>query len=282
MYNAGLVLEGGGMRGLYTAGVLEYFLEKDIMFSSCYGVSAGACHSVSYLSKQKGRAYRISVNYLNDKNYCSVNSLLKTGDIFNVDMCYHRIPDELDFYDYEAFKQYEGKAYAVATNLETGKAEYLPLKDLKLDIEAVRASASLPLLSRPVEINGKLYLDGGCSDSIPIIRSLKDGNKKNVVVMTKQVGYRREPSSHINAIKIYYHKYPAFVKSMIRRHITYNRTLDFIEEHEKKGHIFLFRPQYDSGVARIEKDGKKLRALYEMGYEDAKERYDALMEYLEL
>ena len=280
MYHAGLVLEGGGMRGIYTAGVLEYLLEKDVMFANCYGVSAGACHLVSYLSKQKGRAYRISVNYLNDRNYCSVSSLLRTGDIFNVDMCYHKIPDELDLYDYDTFSRYEGNAYAVATNLETGKAEYFPLKDLRTDIEAVRASASLPLLSRPVEIGGRLYLDGGCSDSIPIIKSLKDGNKKNVVIMTKQVGYRRQPSSQIGAVKLYYHKYPEFVKSMIRRHVTYNRTLDFIEEHEKKGHIFLFRPQYDSGVARIEKDGKKLRALYEMGYEDAKERFDELMEYL--
>lgn len=281
MYRAGLVLEGGGMKGIYTAGVLEYFLERDVMFSSCYGVSAGACHMASYLSKQKGRAYRINVNYLKDKDYCSMRSLITTGDLFGVEMCYHRIPDELDLYDYDAFNRYEGKAYAVATNIETGKAEYLRIKDMKKDVEAIRASASLPLLSRPVEINGKYYLDGGCSDSIPIKQSLRDGNRKNVVIMTKEVGYRRTPTSSIHAIKLFYRKYPELVKDMARRHITYNRTLDFLEEHEKKGHIFIFRPQYASGIGRIEKDSKKLQVLYKQGYEDAKAHFDEMIEYLE-
>lgn len=280
MYKAGLVLEGGGMKGIYTAGVLDYFLEQDVMFSSCYGVSAGACHMASYLSKQKGRAYRISVNYLDNKDYCSFRSLITTGDMFGTDMCYHRIPDELDFYDYDAFNRYEGKAYAVVTNIQTGKAEYIRIKDMKKQIDAVRASASLPLLSRPVQIGNQYYLDGGCSDSIPIIQSLRDGNKKNVVIMTKEVGYRRTASSSIKAVKMYYRKYPEFVKSMARRHITYNQTLDFLEEHEKKGHIFILRPQKNPNVGRIEKDYHKLRALYDMGYEDAKMRFDEMMEYL--
>lgn len=280
MYQAGLVLEGGGMKGVYTAGVLDYFLEKDIMFSSCYGVSAGACHMASYLSKQQGRAFQISVDYLEDKDYCSLRNLVTTGDFFGEQMCYHRIPEELNLYDYETYNRYEGNAYAVVTNIETGKAEYIKINDMKKDIDAVRASASLPLLSKPVEINGKKYLDGGCADSIPIKQSLRDGNKKNVVIMTKEVGYRRKMSASLQAIQLYYHKYPEFVKTMIRRHVSYNRTLDFLEEHEKKGHIFIIRPQKATGIGRIEKDRSKLEKLYEMGYEEAKQCGESLMEYL--
>jgi len=154
------------------------------------------------------------------------------------------------------------------------------MKDMKKDVQAIRASASLPLVSRIVEIDGKPYLDGGCSDSIPIIKSLKDGNRKNVVIMTKEVGYRRKPSGHMNLLRICYRKYPKLVKMMARRHVKYNRTLDFLEEHQKKGNIFIIRPQREPGIGRLEKDEKKLKALYQMGYEDAKECFDAMMEYL--
>lgn len=282
MIKGGLVLEGGGMRGIYTAGVLDYFLEQGLSFSDCYGVSAGACHLCSYLSKQKGRAYRVGVNYLKDKNYCGFRSLITTGDLFGVKMCYDRIPNELDPYDYDAFSAYPGRAYAVVTNIITGKAEYKPLREMHRDIIAVRASASLPLISNNVYIDGIPYLDGGISDSIPIIRSLKDGNKKNVVIMTKEVGYRRKPTSNMQAIKLRYHKYPNLVKDMARRHIVYNRILDFIEEQEKKGHIFVIRPKVNPNVGRLEKNEKKLKALYEIGYEDAKESFEDLKKYLKL
>jgi predicted patatin/cPLA2 family phospholipase len=278
----GLVLEGGGMKGIYTAGVLDYFIEQNIFLSDCYGVSAGACHMCSYLSGQKGRAYRVFVNYLKDKNYCSIRNLLTKGDLFDVEMCYDTIPNKLDPYDYEAFNAYPGRAYAVVTNIITGKAEYKPIRELHRDIIAIRASSSLPLVSNNVYIDGIPYLDGGIADSIPIIRSLRDGNKKNVVIMTKEVGYRRKPTSQMEAIKVRYHKYPALVRDMARRHIVYNRTLDFIEEHEKKGHIFVIRPKVNPKVGRLEKNETKLKALYDMGYEDAKESLDALKKYLKL
>lgn len=281
MYQAGLVLEGGGMKGVYTSGVLDYFLERDVMFSSVYGVSAGACNMCSYVSKQKGRQYRISVNYLHDNNYCSARSLLTTGDLFGVEMCYHKIPDVLDPYDYTAFQAFEGKAYSVVTNIETGKAEYMQIKDMKRDIDMIRASASLPFVSRPVEINGGKYLDGGCADCIPIIQSLRDGNKKNVVILTKEVGYRRQASETTNRLmKMYYRKYPKFIKVMKRRHVTYNKVLDFLEEHEQKNHIFVLRPKKPSGIGRIEKDADKLKVLYDLGYEDAKANFDQMMDYL--
>lgn len=281
LYQAGLVLEGGGMRGMYTAGVLEYFLEKDLEFASCYGVSAGAAHLCSYISKQKGRAYHVGVDYLDDKNYCSMESLLKTGNLFGVKMCYYDIPMYLNPYDYETAQRYPGKAYAVVTNIETGKAEYIRLKDMHKDIVAVQASASLPLVAKNVEINGQYYLDGGIADSIPIQKSILSGNRKNIVVLTKEVGYRRKPSSHLGLVRMRYRKYPQVYTLMRDRHIHYNNTMDYLMSQVHNKQAFVIQPKTDIGVGRIEKNKKKLRILYDNGYEDAKECYDDMMRYLE-
>lgn len=281
LYQAGLVLEGGGMKGVYTAGVLDFFLDQDIDFAKCYGVSAGACHLCSYLSKQKGRAYAVVTDYLEDKNYWGLYSLLKTGDLFNVDMCYHQIPERLNPFDYETYAQNQSKGYAVVTNIETGLAEYLPMKDLHTDIDAVRASASLPLVSRNVRIGGSLYLDGGLADPIPLLHSITDGNRKNVVVMTKETGYRRKPSGQLGLLKVRYAKYPRVYELMKNRHIEYNRTLDFLEEQVRQKTAFVIRPRVKSDVGRIEKDVTKLRALYQEGYDEAAERFEELMAYLE-
>lgn len=280
MYQAGLVLEGGGMRGMYTCGVLEFFLEKDIMLSDCYGVSAGACHLCSYLSKQKGRAYHVGVDYLQCSDYCSLKSLFRTGDLFNKEFCYDRIPNHLNPYDFEAFDQYQGKAYAVVTNIVSGKPEYVRLKDMKKDIEAVRASSSLPLVSKNVKLGNGWYLDGGISDGIPILRSIMDGNQKNIVVLTKEEGYRRKPSSMLPLIKMAYLKYPKVYELMKKRHITYNQTLDYLEELKKAGKVLVLRPKKDIGVKRVEKDKEKLTKLYRLGYEDAKRRYEEIIAYL--
>lgn len=282
MYQAGLILEGGAMKGIYTAGVLEFFLDKEIEFSSCYGVSAGACNMCSYLSKQKKRAYQITVDYLGQKAYCSVESLLKTGDLFGADMCYGLIPDYLNPYDYDAFKEYEGKAYAVVTNIKTGKAEYMLLEDMHKDISAVRASSSMPLVSKNVRIGDELYLDGGVADSIPLRRSMKDGNTKNVIVMTKEEGYVRQPigAAQLAMIKARYVRYPKVYERMRERHITYNSTVQYIEELQNKGEVFVLRPKHKSDVGRLEKDRAKLDALYEEGYKDAEASYEALLEYL--
>ena len=248
MYEAGLVLEGGGMKGIYTAGVLEFFLDKEIEFSSCYGVSAGACHLCSFLSKQKKRAYRVAVNYLDNKRYCGAFSLLTTGDLFGTDM--------------------------------TGKPEYMRLKDMHEDILAVRASSSMPLVSRKVKIGEEYYLDGGLADSIPIVRSVADGNKRNVVIMTKESGFRRAPESGLAAVKARYIRYPKVYELMKVRDKQYNETLDILEEMEAEGKAFIIRPKKKSGVGRVEKDKRKLDALYEEGYRDAEECYLDLLEYL--
>lgn len=281
MYQVGLVLEGGGMKGLYTAGVLDFFLDKDIMCSSVYGVSAGACSMCSYLSKQRGRTRDINIDYVDSRNYCGVRSLLTSGDLFNATMLYHLIPDYLHPYDHKAFAAYEGKAYSVATNIVTGRPEYFRIRDMRADIEKIRASASLPLVSRNVKIEGKYYLDGGLSDSIPLQKSIMDGNQKNIVVMTKEVGYVRQPSSHLALIKARYLKYPKVAELMAERHINYNDQVAYIERQQADGRAFVIRPRFPSEVGRVEKDADKLRALYQQGYEEAEACYEELRAYLE-
>ncbi|MDD5879681.1 MAG: patatin family protein [Clostridiales bacterium] len=281
MIEAGLVVEGGGMRGVYTAGVLDYFMEKNLYFDDCYGVSAGACHISSYVSKQIGRSMKVTLDYINDKRYCSINSLIKTGDMFGVEMLYDIIPNKLELYDYETFNKFKGNFYSVVTNCKTGKAEYMKIKDMKKDIIAVRASSSLPLLSRIVEINGKEYLDGGITDSIPIKKSIKDGHKKNVVILTRDKTYRKSKPKFLSFFKLKYKKYPNLVKAIENRYKMYNETLDFIEEEKAKNKVFIIQPKLPVKISRIEKDKDKLKALYNQGYEDAKEIYEDLMKFLE-
>lgn len=283
MFQAGLVLEGGGMKGVYTAGVLDFFLDKGLEFSSVYGVSAGACGMCSYLSKQRKRALDVMIDYLDSKRYCGLDTLLTTGDLFNVDFCYHLIPDYLYPFDHETFMKYQGRVYSVVTDIETGRPEYLRIRDLRKDIIKIRASASLPLVSRNVEIDGKHYLDGGISDSIPLQKSVLDGNRKNVVVMTKETGYIRKPveAAQLVLLKARYLKYPKVSELMMNRHIRYNDCVNYIEEQCKNGQAFVIRPRKKSAVGRIEKDKEKLIALYEEGYQDAADCYEQMTAYLE-
>ena len=280
MIKAGLVVEGGGMRGVYSSGVLDFFIEKDLFFENNYGVSAGACHLCSYLAKQYKRAFRVNVDYLNDKRYCSVHSLLKTGNLFGAEMLYDIIPNELDLFDYDTYNKNESNFYVVITDINTGKPEYVKIGDLKKDIIYVRASSSLPLLAQNVKINDKEYLDGGISDSIPIKKSIADGNKKNVVILTRDSTYRKGKSSLMPIIKLKYKKYPNFVKSMADRYIVYNEILDFIKELEDNGDVFVIRPKKPVNIGRTEKNREKLEALYNDGYNDAKDCYEELLKYL--
>lgn len=280
MYKGGLVLEGGGMRGVYTAGVLDFFIDKDIFFENIYGVSAGICHACSYLSKQRNRAYRVMVDYLDDKRYASFYSLVTTGDYFGVKMIYDEIPNELYPYDKETFEKYKGNLYSVVTNMNTGKAEYIKLKDMDKDLIYVRASSSLPLLSRIVKVGDKEYLDGGIADSIPIKRAMEDGNKKNVVVLTQPKEYRKSKNKLLPVMKIKYKKYPNFVDAMANRHINYNNTLDMIEKEEKNGDVFVIRPSESLNITRLEKNKDKLESLYNLGFNDAKKVYYDLMKFI--
>ena len=280
MIKAGLVVEGGGMRGVYSSGVLDFFIEKDLFFENNYGVSAGACHLCSYLAKQYKRAFRVNVDYLNDKRYCSVHSLLKTGNLFGAEMLYDIIPNELDLFDYDTYNKNKSNFYVVITDINTGKPEYVKIGDLKKDIIYVRASSSLPLLAQNVKINDKEYLDGGISDSIPIKKSIADGNKKNVVILTRDSTYRKGKNSLMPIIKLKYKKYPNLVKSMADRYIVYNEILDFIKELENNGDVFVIRPKKPVNIGRTEKNREKLEALYNDGYNDAKDCYEELLKYL--
>ncbi len=280
MSKLGLVLEGGGMRGVYTMGVLDYFMEHNLYTDGVIGVSAGACHACSYVSKQRGRAWRINERFLNDKRYMSMQSLIKTGDLFGADFIYNVIPNELEVFDYDTFHKSGMKLYAVCTDVESGKAVYAPCMDMKKDIAYVRASASLPLLSKIVEVNGKKLLDGGVADSIPIQYFQNLGYEKNIIVLTQAKEYRKGKNNLMPIIKRTYRKYPEFVKAMQERHIHYNRTLDEINLMEKEGSVFVIRPSQPVEIGRLEKNMHALRALYEQGYQDAANHYEALLQFI--
>jgi predicted patatin/cPLA2 family phospholipase len=285
MINGGLVLEGGGMKGIFTAGVLDFLIDKKILFSSVYGVSAGACHMTSYIAGQRGRAFDISIDYLDTRWYCGIPSLVTTGNLFNTDVAYSLIPNDLNPFDNDAYEKYEGNAYAVVTDVETGKADYLRVKSCRgKKMDRIRASASLPLVARMVEIDGRKYLDGGLSDAIPLKRSIMSGNEKNLVVLTKEVGYVRTPipAAELAMLKVRYAGYPNVWKLMRNRDIRYNRQLQHVLDMENEGKAFVLRPQHKSNTKRIDKNPEHLKELYYEGYAEAEKNYDKLMAYLNL
>ena len=274
-----LVLEGGGMKGVYTAGVLDFLLEQNLDFDTIYGVSAGACVGASFVSKQLTRGYHSLVDYINDPACASKRSLTKTGNYFNKDFIYYKIPNELIPYDFETANHNPHRLYATVTNVETGKAEYLPCLDYKTDIEYICASSSLPMLAEIQWLNGKGYLDGGIADSIPYLEAKKNA-KKCVVVMTKPKGYTCQKQNPIlaKAIQLKYRKYPKLIKALENRHNHYNKTVSLMEHDEN---VFIIRPSIALTIDRLEKDKNKLEEAYKLGYQDAKDSYEALKKFLE-
>lgn len=280
MDKLGIIVEGGGFRGTYAAGVLDFLLDNNIEADALFGVSAGILHGSSYISKQRSRGHMINKEFINDKRYYSMQSLMRTGDFFNSDFCYNTIPNKLNLFDNVTFMKSKTKCYAVVSNLNTGKAEYKLCRDMRRDICYVRASASLPLLSRNVVINGTPYLDGGVCDSIPLKASIDRGYKKNIVILTRVKGYIKRPDRVMAALRLRYPNYPNFCKAAKMRHITYNKTLRFVEEQEKAGNAFVFRPSRLIDVPRIAKDAVKVEQLYRLGYIDARMNYPALKKFL--
>ena len=280
MSKTALILEGGGMRGTYTAGVLDYLMEKGIKFDSIYGVSAGALNGANYKAGQIGRSIRTFTMYQRDKRYAGVKHLVKDGDWFNVDFSYNQIPNTLDPADYDGFANDPTDFYSVVSNVKTGKAEYLHITDLRKQMDGLRASASLPILSNFVEYNGNKYLDGGCCDSIPLEKAINDGHRKNLVVLTQHRGYRKEASANRYACKVLYKDYPEFVKAMDTRHIMYNNQLDYVYKNEKYGNAFVIQPEKQIKVSRLEKNPARLLELYHLGKLDAAKNFAAFEEYL--
>lgn len=278
----GLVLEGGGMRGMYTAGVLDVFLQENIWVDGVIGVSAGAIHGCSYLSEQPGRSVRYNLKYINDKRYMSLKSLIQTGDIFNVSFCYDRIPNELSKFDYDTFKMNAQKIpfYVTCTNLDTGRPEYVRCRDFRYDMDYMRASASLPVVSRPVCINEKKLLDGGTADSIPVRYMESLGYSKNIVVLTRPHGYVKKKSSDLQLLNILYRKYPAYLMACQRRPELYNETIAYIERQQEAGNILIIRPSRHVKISRTEKNTGKLKYMYKLGRYDAGKKIEEIKSFL--
>lgn len=277
----GLVLEGGAMRGLYTAGVLDVFMENNIKVHTIIGVSAGALFGINYKSNQIGRVLRYNKKYANNKNYMGLYSLITTGNIINKEFCFNELVYKLDKFDFANYQKSPVDFYATVTNVRTGMPEYILINDLEDKMEYLRASGSMPLLSKMVEINGEKYLDGGISDSIPIDKMKSLGCDKIIVVLTRPFNYRKKKSNML-IYKCAYGKYPNLVNSMQQRYINYNNTLCDIEKQEKAGEIFVIRPTRDTRIKRIEKDVRKIEEMYALGVLDAKQKFNNLKDYLDL
>ncbi|MBP3235244.1 MAG: patatin family protein [Eubacterium sp.] len=278
----GLVLEGGGMRGIYTSGILDEMLLRGVKVDGLLGVSAGIIHGISYVSEQYARNIRYFVKYRSDKRFMSIASFLKSGDVCEEDFCYHQIPDELSPLDYDKFLENAEKikVYSVATNLENGKAEYIRITDVKKQMDAVRASASLPLVSRIVEYDGMKLLDGGSSDSIPLEASEKLGFDRNIVVLTRPLGFEKKPDRTIPVMKRVYSEYPEYLKTCENRYIEYNRELEYVKEAEESGRAFVLRPSRTIKISRSEGDIEKIKRMYKLGRFDAQNNMDALIEFI--
>ncbi|MFC0270606.1 patatin family protein [Metabacillus herbersteinensis] len=281
MNQAGLVLEGGGMRGLYTAGVLEYFMEKELYFPYVIGVSAGACFGASYVSRQKGRNRKVNIDYVTHPNYLSFRNVIKHRQLFGMDFLFDEIPNKIVPFDFQAFNEAPEKFLVATTDCETGEPIYYDKKTYGKDIlTIIRASSSLPFIAPFVQYDGKTLLDGGIVDSIPLKKSEADGNKRNVVILTKNLEYRKKKPSMQWLVQRSFQKYPNLVKAILTRYEMYNSIQAYLEEREKNGDIFVIRPSMPLEVARIERNPIKLERLYQLGIEDARNTFLDLQDWL--
>ena len=275
----GLVLEGGGMRGLYTAGVLDIFMDNDIHVDGIVGVSAGVLFGVNYVSKQRGRVLRYNKRFIKDKRYMGLHSLLTTGNIVSKDFSYYEIPTKLDVFDEKAFEESDTKFYATVTNVDTGKPEYIKLENVFEQMEVLRATSSMPFVSELIELDNGKYLDGGISDSIPVDKCKSLGYDKIIVVLTRPIEYRKKKGNGLLA-KIKYRKYPELINAINSRYKNYNETIEKIIALENKKEIFVIRPSKKVKIKRVEKDIDKLQEMYALGVEDCKEKLNELKEFL--
>jgi len=264
----GLILEGGAMRGLFSAGVMDAFLENDIAFDGVIGVSAGAAFGCNYISKQKGRVLRYNTRFSKDKRYCSFRSLIKTGDLYNANFCYHEIPEHLDLLDMETFMRNPAEFFVVCTDVLTGRPVYQKLEKMDYtDLEWMRASASMPLASKIVKIGSFRLLDGGIADAIPVKHFEESGYDRNVVILTRPEGYAKTKTKFMPLFKIAFRKYPKFIDAIERRHEVYNATLEYIRQKEKQGDLIAIRPAEALPIGKIEHNADKMRAVHTIGYQ---------------
>ncbi len=277
----GLIMEGGAMRGMFTAGVIDVMMEKAIEFDGAIGVSAGAAFGCNYKSKQIGRVIRYNTRFSRDKRYGGFRVLLKEGNFYSKQFCYEEVPLRYDLFDYDTYERNPMEFYVVATDVDTGKAEYHVLADRHdHGFEWIRASASMPLVSRMVEIDGRRYLDGALADSIPVQYFESIGYDRNVVILTQPEGFRKKPDSLLPLMKLYYKKFPKLVEAIVTRHQQYNAALDHIACREAAGELLVIRPPEKLPIRRTEKDPDKLRRVYEMGRRTAEDRIGEIQSFL--
>ncbi|MDR1185466.1 MAG: patatin family protein [Coriobacteriales bacterium] len=277
-----LVLEGGSMRGQFTAGVLDFLMDNALMPKVAIGVSAGALNGFNYVAGLRGRSCYLNTKYCNDWRYLSMRSFAQTGNAFNVEFVFDTIPNVLDPFDYDAYVHSPLTLITVSSNLELGAADYTILRDARTQLDYLRASASMPLLSTIVEIDGKKLLDGGICDSVPLEYSQTTGAAKHIVVLTQDAGYVKKQNKFMRLAHRAYADYPLFISRMESRHSEYNRVYRQVARMHDEGEIFVIRPPQPVTVSSMEHDPEKLYRLWQTGYEEARLAFPALLRYLDL
>ncbi|MBR3312328.1 MAG: patatin family protein [Solobacterium sp.] len=277
----GLIMEGGAMRGLFTCGVIDVLMENGIVFDGAAGISAGAVFGCNYKSHQIGRPLRYNTTYCRDPRYCSIRSLIKTGDLFGAEFCYRTLPEILDPFDTETFRNDPMEFYIGATDIRTGEPVFHRCTDGgRTDIEWMRASASMPVVSKIVSVDGLKLLDGGISCPVPFAYMESIGYDRNIIILTQPEGYRKKKSAALPLIRLMLRKYPAVIKAMANRHLVYNDQMDMIKNREKEGKALVIRPDAPLGIGRIEKDPAELERVYRLGRNAAAERLGEIRDYL--
>lgn len=281
MNKFGLVLEGGAMRGMFTAGVTDVLMENGINFDGAIGVSAGATFGCNVKSKQPGRAIRYNKKYCKDKRYCSIWSLIKTGDLYGADFCYNILPNQLDIYDVQTYRENPMPFYIVASDCNTGKPVYKELKTCDAnDLTWMRASASMPLASKIVKVDGYELLDGGMTDSIPLEYFENLGFNKNLVILTQPREYKKKDNKLMWLMKIMLKKYPLIVEAMKNRAKVYNQEKEYVFKKEQQGDVFVICPETDLGVSRTENNPDELQRIYDLGRQTMQNNLENLKTFL--
>lgn len=276
----GLVLEGGAMRGLFSAGVMDVLMENGIHFDGIVGVSAGAAFGCNYKSGQPGRVLRYNKRFAHEWRYCSVRSLITTGNLFGAEFGYHYMPKQLDIFDEEAFVANPTQFFVVCTDVSTGEAVYKELSETDFETyEWIRASASMPLFATMVEIGGRKLLDGGLTDSIPLKFMQDKGFERNVVVLTQPERYQKKRNKLLPIVRLAYRKYPAFIQSLAERHLMYNQQLAFVAQEEQVGHAIVIRPPKKLPIEHLTHDIKVMEEMYEIGRQEALKKLDEIADF---
>ncbi len=277
----GLVLEGGAMRGLFTAGILDVLLEADVAFDGVVGVSAGAAFGINFVSRQLGRTIRYNKRFAHEWRYCSIRSWLTTGDLFGAEFAYHVVPEQLDPFDCETFEQSKTAYHLVCTDVRTGKAVYQQLnKGGHETYDWVRASASMPMVSKPVRIGEHLLLDGGVADSIPLAYFENEGYERNVVILTQPEGYIKGHNKLMPLMRIALRNYPAMVHALDVRHVMYNQQLELVRQRELEGKALVIRPTEKLDIGHISHDPDEMQAVYDIGRKEGKKQLERIQEFL--